>query len=252
MAKLSLAITENGCQIVFRELLPRNLFHLRLRAGFVTGTRIREALTPHPHLVGSLGRGRKGLIPHELIEFVQGDSLNRLMHQKDERVLAEPVEILRQAAAGLGYMHQNGYVHLDIKEENFLVSHDGNGKVNVKLTDFDLSCVEASCGRKHRSGTVAYMAPEQIRRQPVSFQADVFAFGIVAYHLAAGRMPFIGKSEKQRRWKQTSESYRLKPPSTYNPQLGPKLDRLIVRCLEKRPENRHPSMVYVCKGLERA
>lgn len=241
MARLYLAVDEHGTRVVFRELLPRNIFRFTLHRGFVNGTRIRERITPHPNIVDSFRHGRRGMVPYEVIEHVPGLSLRRLMQQKDPCIKTHGLEILRQAATALAHMHGKGYIHLDIKPENFLVIKQEED-ILIKLTDFDLSRDATPRRTRRPSGTVAYMAPEQIRRTPVGPQADIFAFGIMAYQLLTGKMPFVGKHEKQLRWRQCSEKFIPKHPADINPDLTPRIDEMILRCLEKRPEKRYPDM----------
>lgn len=248
MARLRLGITQDRQQVVFRELLPRNVFRLGMHRAFVAGTKVREVLSPHPLIVLSFERGRNGFVPYEIIEYVDGLSLRRLMQQKDACLDTDCLEILRQAAEALAHVHSKGYVHLDIKPENFIVVTGEEG-VRVKLTDFDLSRDAKPRHCRKPAGTAAYLAPEQIRGGMVGQPADIFAFGIMAYQLMTGRMPFHGKNEKQLRWRQSSKRYTPKPPSALNPDLTPKIDRIITRCLEKDPEERYPSMQYLCEEL---
>jgi len=250
MARLSLAVTADGQQIVLRQLLPLNALNLRMRRAFTNGARIREALSPHPNIVDSLEWGVRGLVPYELIEYVEGQSLRRLMQTKDPCVTSDPLAILRQCAEGLAHVHESGFVHLDIKPENFLVARLENG-LRVKLTDFDLSRESAPKKTRQQSGTAAYLAPEQVRKGVVGTPADVFAFGIMAYELVTGRMPFQGKHERQLRWRQTSDHFVPKPPKSVKPDLSPRVDRLISKCLEKDPASRFPSMAYLCEELRK-
>lgn len=250
MARLSLAITPDGQQLVLRQLLPLYALNLRMRRAFTNGARIRAILSPHPNIVDSLEWGRHGLVPYELIEYVEGQSLRRLLQTKDACVTSDPLAILRQCAEALAHVHARGFVHLDIKPENFLVSQLTTG-IQVKLTDFDLSRESTPKKARRQSGTAAYLAPEQIRKGVVGTAADIFAFGILAYELVTGRMPFQGKHERQLRWRQTSQRFVPKPPKTVKPDLSPKVDRLITKCLEKDPENRFPSMVYLCEELRK-
>ena len=220
------------------------------RRAFAEGTRIRALLSPHPRIVDSLERGAHGLVPYELIEYVDGISLRRLLQSKDARATSDPLPILRQCAEALAHVHECGFVHLDVKPENFLIAQGAAG-IQVKITDFDLAREAAAKRTRRQSGTLAYMAPEQIRKDVVGAPADVFAFGILAYQLVTGRMPFTGKHEKELRWRQTSLRFVPKPPKSLVPELHAKVDWLITKCLEKDPANRVPSMAYVCEELRR-
>ena len=248
MARLTLAHQGDGRQVVIRELLRRNLFRVRFHLRFVNGTRIREELTPHHSIVGSIRRGYARLVPYEIIEYIDGHSLRKLIQNRDPLIAAHSLQILREAAAGLAYVHGKGVIHLDVKAENYLVAVRDAGIV-VKLTDFDLSMETASAHRRQLAGTEAYVAPEQVKHGVIGPAADVFAFGIMAYYLVTGRMPFQGTTKKERLWQQISESFSVAPPRSLNPQLAPKIESIIMSCLEKDPAKRFPSMSYLCKEL---
>ncbi|HSH74379.1 MAG TPA: serine/threonine-protein kinase [Longimicrobiales bacterium] len=248
LAQLTLALTVGGRRVVVRELQPANLLRWRIRKGFINGTRIREQLSDHPNIVSQLERGRRGLVPYEIIEFIDGPNLKRFMQTDAERTRALVFDILRQAALAMAHVHQKGFVHLDIKPENFMVIDRPDG-IDLKLTDFDLSTDAKVRQIRRQGGTRAYMPPEMILGGVIGPRADVFAFGVMAYTLLAGRMPFEGKNEKQMRWRQTSESYTLKSPRTVNPEVAEKVDAVIMACLEKRPENRIPDMAILCREM---
>jgi len=248
IAHLKIAVLDDGTKVVLRELLPTNLFKWRLRQGFIRGTQIREQLSPHPNIIDSLERGREGVVPYEIIEYLDGVHLRCFMQQQQKCVAEHCIEILRQAAAALAHVHRKGFIHLDVKPENFVVVHVDE-KFIVKLTDFDLTVQAKERRMKKQAGTVAYMAPEQIRKDIVGPSADIFAFGIVAYQLVTKHMPFVGNSGKKALWAQTHDAYRIKRPVEWNPELTAKLDRVIMKCLEKHPEDRFPSMAYLCQEL---
>ncbi len=249
MASLNLAITPDGVQLVVRQLLRRNLFRWRLHRGFVNGTAIRDFLSPHPNIVYSVERGYCGLVPYEVIEFVDGSSLRKLLQTRDVIVKENSLEILKQAARALGYMHQKGIMHLDVKAENILIIKQEKGII-VKLTDFDLSRAAGDVRMRYRSGTETYMAPEQLKHGQIGPAVDIFAFGVMAYNLLTGKWPFQGDTEKEKRWKQMSSKYKVVEPVRYNRDITPKLNWLVVRCLEKNPAKRIPSMAYLKQELD--
>ncbi len=253
VARLTLAIQPDGTRLVIRELHPHLVFNLRVHRSFRNGTRVREKLTPHPHIVYSVETGYQGFVPYEVIEYVPGENLRERILHKDPIIQREHLTILRQAAAAIAYVHEKQYVHLDIKPENFLVD-DSQDEIVVKLTDFDLTRnIGKSAGfhDRHRSGTASYMAPEHLKKGNVGFQADIFAFGVMAYYLATGQKPFTGFTLTEMRRQQVSEKYKVTPPTKVNPGLSPKLEWIILRCLEKDPVKRIPSMSYLCQELRR-
>jgi len=248
MAMLTLGVQPDGKKLVVREMHPQHVLRWRLHWGFVRGTRIRERLSPHPHIVCSLECGHAGLVPYEIIEYVPGANLKERIIHKDPCVTQNPLEILRQAAAAVAHVHDCRIVHLDIKAENFLVDTREDA-IRIKLTDFDLSRDCRSRVDPCRSGTANYMSPEQLTSGQIGFQSDIFAFGMIAYHLVTGKPPFSGFSMEEMRQKQVSHSYEVVEPRRLNPDLTPKLNWIILRCLEKDPAKRFPSMPYLCKEL---
>ncbi|NOY80543.1 MAG: serine/threonine protein kinase [Kiritimatiellaeota bacterium] len=250
MARLTLAVQPDGTHLVVRELHSHLVFNFRVHMSFRNGRRIRELLSPHPQIVYPVESGYYGLVPYEVIEYVPGENLHERIIHKDNLVQRSHLEILRQAARALAYMHEKNIIHLDVKPENFLID-DSDGSLRVKLTDFDLSRDCRGVRRdRSRAGTANYMAPEQLTKGAVGVQADIFAFGIMAYYLVTGQKPFSGFTIEEMRRQQVSESYAVTPPSKHNPDLAPKLGWLILRCLEKNPARRIPDMSYLAKELE--
>lgn len=251
MARLTLATTADGHQVVLRELHRKYALRVKTRWLFIRGTRMRRALCPHPHLVCPISACHACIVPYEVIEYVDGENLRELIMHRRASVKTHALEILRQLAQGLAYMHEKHIVHLDVKPENIMVDlkpgHDG---LAVKLTDFDLARNVRTGGRL-RAGTASHMAPEQLTGGKVSFANDIFAFGVIAYYLVAGKMPFSGFSLKEVRRQQVSSKYEVPEPRRFNPELAPKLNWIILRCLEKDQKRRFPNMSYLLQELGR-
>ncbi|MFW5893674.1 MAG: serine/threonine protein kinase [Verrucomicrobiota bacterium] len=249
MGELRKGVQPDGTPLVLRELHTRHVFKPRVHLCFVRGTKIREMLSPHPNLIFSVDRGHQGLRPYEVIEYVDGANLRQLLDRKKEFVSRHLHAILVQSARALAHMHQNRILHLDVKAENFMVVAEGD-TVRVKLTDFDLArdC-ESACNR-HRAGTPKYMAPEELRHGTVDIGTDIFAFGVFAYYLVTGHMPFEGNTVAESRRNQLSDKYRVIRPSEWVKDLTPKLEQTIMQCIEKKSQKRLPSMAYISQMLE--
>ncbi len=251
MASLMLAVDRSGRQVVLRELHRRLALNFRIHLCFYRGIRIREDLCPHPHIVCPLSRGYCGLVPYEIIEYIPGENLRELIMYKPDVIRGCGLAILRQLVAALTYMHNQHILHLDVKPENILVDMSSEAGPVVKLTDFDLSRRFRGGHDRLRSVTASHMAPEQLRGGAVTFANDIFAFGVVAYYLVTGKMPFSGFSLDEVRRQQVSRTYEVTEPRRYNADLAPKLNWLILRCLEKDPEQRLPSMAYLQQEIGR-
>ena len=141
-------------------------------------------------------------------------------------------------AAGLDAAHARGLVHRDVKPANVLLAEDGH----VYLADFGLtrSAQEGAPEEKpHLSGTLDYVAPEQIEGEPPDPSADIYALGCVLYHCLAGEPPFAKRTQMELLWAHFNEQ----PPSLHQqrPELPEAIDPVIAKALAKEPAERYPS-----------
>ncbi|HLF28681.1 MAG TPA: protein kinase [Anaerolineae bacterium] len=192
-------------------------------------------------------------VPFIVMELVEGESL----YSRRPATIGELLVIARQVCDALDHAHAQGIVHRDIKPENILVIEPAgmavelpSQPVRVKLMDFGLARSGASrlTAEGALVGTVFYLAPEQALGQAIDGRTDLYALGVVLYELSAGRLPFTGDDPL------TIISQHLHappvPPSTYNPEIPPALDALILRLLSKRPDDRPASAAEVRQALD--
>jgi serine/threonine protein kinase/tetratricopeptide (TPR) repeat protein len=207
----------------------------------------------HPHIVPLLTAGESDGLPYFTMPFVEGESLRVRLARGGELPVAEGMRILREVAAALANAHEKGIVHRDIKPDNVLLSGGA-----AMVTDFGVAkALSASADDAHGSmtslgvalGTPAYMAPEQAAASPnIDARADIYAWGIMAYEMFAGRAPFSGRSPQAILAAQVSEApeHVLK----LRPSLPPPLAALIMRCLEKHAADRPQSAGEVIHTLD--
>jgi serine/threonine-protein kinase len=166
-------------------------------------------------------------------------------------VLLEHVaQILIDMAAALEHVHENGFMHLDFKPENVLVTQNAS----IRLVDFDLAQQIPEKPKKlskKNPGTPAYMAPEQLLGEPISNRVDIFSFGVAAYELLTNQKPFPGETPGEILKRQIDRSAFV-PPREYNADLPPNLEKVILRCLEREPERRYPFMGVMARELQAA
>src|SRR2546425_105247 len=168
----------------------------------------------------------------------------------DPVLLENVAQILIDMSVGLEHVHENGYMHLDFKPENVLVTRNAR----VRLVDFDLAQPipeKPTKMSKKNPGTPAYMAPEQLLGQPISHRVDIFSYGVAAYELLTNQKPFPGETPAQILQKQIDRSDFV-APRQYNPDLPANLEKVILRCLEREPERRHPFIGVMVRGLKSA
>jgi serine/threonine-protein kinase len=215
------------------------------------------AALQEPHIVPVLATGNAGGLPYFTMPYVEGESLRtRLL--RGEVSYGDAIGILRDVALALEYAHARGIVHRDIKPENVLLS----GRTAV-VADFGIakavSAARTMAPGASPSGTLtsigqslgtpAYMAPEQATGDPVDSRADLYAWGIMAYELLAGRHPFADKaSTAQLMAAQVME--KPVPLSEKKPGLPPPISALVMQCIEKDPGARPENAIAVVQGLD--
>jgi serine/threonine protein kinase len=185
------------------------------------------------------------------MEYVDGATLRELI-AKGELDVPAAIEVGMQVADALGRAHEAGIVHRDIKSDNIMVTRDGHPKILdfglAKLLDLasdsdpDATRLETLAVTQAGMvlGTVSYMSPEQARGMPADKRSDIFSFGVVLYEMATGRLPFQGQSALD-----TMHAIAFgatQPIHTIRTGLPFSLQRVIDRCLQKKPEDRYQDM----------
>ena len=177
------------------------------------------------------------------MEYTDGEDLASLLRRIGRLPQDKAVEIARQICAGLSAAHAKGVLHRDLKPANIML--DGRGQVVV--TDFGLAGVADEIrGAEIRSGTPAYMAPEQIEGREVTMLSDIYALGLVLYEIFTGKRAF---AEKTAGVPHGREDRTLRRPSSVVKDLDPVIEKVILRCLEENPASRPPNALAVSAAL---
>lgn len=241
IAILHRIVLEDSTQAVLRQLQSSKIFSIAQQQNFRRGVKLRAMLSPHPNLANTISTGLNAIRPYEIIEYVEGKNLKVLMNLRDPVIQKERLFILQECAEALAWIHTNGFMHLDIKPENFLVHHTAD-KPLIKLTDFDLAQPANNNAPRKQMGTPAYMAPEQFKDKTAFLASDVFAFSIMAYQLITGKDPFPADTQKEALKRQASMTVVPKPLLEYAPDICPALNKVIMTGLEKKRDKRYPDM----------
>jgi Tol biopolymer transport system component len=212
----------------------------------------------HPNILGVYDIGTHDGAPYVVSELLDGETL-RARIGESPLPQRKAVDYATQIAKGLAAAHERGIVHRDLKPDNLFVTRDGR----VKILDFGLAKMgDPSAGNSETVlanaapqtsagttlGTVGYMSPEQIRGQKVDHRSDIFSFGVVLYEMLTGRRAFQGDSAVETMNAILKEDPR--PAGNGGPPLPPGLDRIVLHCLEKSPEERFQSARDIAFDIE--
>ncbi len=186
-------------------------------------------------------------LPFLAMELFSSKNLKQDIREQSRRVAFYVTEIITQAAQGLAHLHEKGWVHCDVKPDNFLMSDKGE----LKLIDFSIAKRNKKGGGLFKGklkGTRSYMAPEQIRRKSVDGRCDLYSLGCVMYELLAGKPPFTGNSPDELLMKHL----RAPPPSlgAANNRVTTEFAELIQKVMSKDREERPPTMYSFLKEFQ--
>jgi serine/threonine protein kinase len=205
----------------------------------------------HPHIVRLYRYGRDRDLLYIAMQYVDGADLKAILDSYQAgREYVEPEEasrIVRQICLALDYAHGQGVIHRDVKPSNIML--DGQGR--VYLTDFGLALLTELGTRGEIFGSPHYIAPEQaISSANVVPQSDLYAVGVILYEMFTGQPPFDAQDPLDVAMLQMSEPPR--PPRELRAEIGPELEEVILKALEKQPRDRYQSGAELADALDRA
>jgi len=191
--------------------------------------------------------------PFMVMELLDGSDLRRQIAAHRVFAPAYVIELGRQICDGLAAAHAGGVIHRDIKPENIFVTAGRDGAVKFKLLDFGISRASARTETRRRrsgltSGTPAYMSPEQVRASPdYDSRTDIWSLGCVLYEMLTGASPFEGSTPEQ--CCAAVLDKRPAPIRVHRPELDPRLESIVMRCLSKQPRLRFSSALELRTAL---
>ncbi len=184
-----------------------------------------------------------------VMEYIDGTALDRLLSNGRTFTLDEIVSIFRQLLSALGYAHENGVIHRDVKPSNIMLTGSGE----VKITDFGIAKV-VGAAKLTRTGTGAgsllYMSPEQIKGVGIDNRSDLYSVGVTLYQVVAGKTPFEADSDYEIMTGHLEKTPIA--PRQFKSSIAPDLEDVILRALEKKPEKRFQSAQEMSEALGRA
>ncbi|HEV3004108.1 MAG TPA: serine/threonine-protein kinase, partial [Pirellulales bacterium] len=237
---------ETRRQVAIKVLSEKAAASKKIVARFARELEILKALK-HPNIVRCYGNGREGKEAYLVMELVPGGSIATLLKRRGKLTWEAVVEYALQICNGLAYAHSWGIVHRDLTPGNLLIGDDGQ----IKIADFGIARVQFGkrlTQTKHTLGTMAYMAPEQIRGTPqVSHRTDLYTLGCVLFEMLTGRLPFQADSTAPMLYAHLEET----PPRVASIALDCPvwLDALVSQLLEKDPTKRPYDAGSVAQAL---
>ncbi len=212
----------------------------------------------HPNILTVYDIGEHDGSPFIVAELLDGMELRERLDE-ESIPLRKVTDYAQQIVSGLSAAHEKGIVHRDLKPENLFITKDER----VKILDFGLAKLSEREGNIHGSedatrramtdpgvvmGTVGYMSPEQVRGQMTDHRSDIFSFGLILYEMVTGRRAFQEESLAET----MSAIVKEEPPemTESNPNISPSLERIVRRCLEKKPDRRFQSTADLGFALE--
>jgi formylglycine-generating enzyme required for sulfatase activity len=240
-------------KVLLRKLLDDPEFLMRFRNEAASTGRI-----DHPNVVTiyESGQAEDGT-PYIAMQYLEGETLRARLKSRGALPVKECAGIVEQVARGLGAAHKLGIIHRDLKPDNIFLTHGVEGELLVKLVDFGIAKLRESATHTLTGtvlGTPAYMSFEQasgMRSEELDARSDIYSFGVVAYEMLTGRVPFHSDTPLGYVRKHLSEA----PPPfrAVKPELAaPELEQVVMRALAKERDARYASVLEFARAFSEA
>lgn len=200
----------------------------------------------HPNIVNIYDAGYELGIHYIVMELAEGMTLKRYIRRYGRLSARETVDFSIQIASGIQAAHEHHIIHRDIKPQNILVSDSGK----IKVTDFGIA--KAATGDTIASstmGSVRYLSPEQARGGYSDERSDIYSLGITMYEMATGKVPFDGENTVAIALMHIKDE--ITPPRCYFPDIPLSLEKIILKCTMKHPEERYQNAEDLIEDLKK-
>jgi eukaryotic-like serine/threonine-protein kinase len=200
----------------------------------------------HPHVVRTYEYGETNRGDYYIVmEFIDGLSVQYLRESKALK-FPRKLEVVTQAAEALAEVHARGFIHHDFGPKNLLVDRENQ----VKMIDFGLAVPNTAAFRRpgNRTGTVQYMAPELLRREPTDERLDIFSYGVTMFEIFTDKLPYDATNSMAMMLQRINQP--PMDPARANPKLAPEICEIIRKATAKLKDERYASMNDILKDIQ--
>jgi len=201
----------------------------------------------HPNIVNVYDVGEDEGLYYIVMELVEGITLKNFIERKERLEIKEATGIAIQIAQGMEAAHANHIIHRDIKPQNIIISREGK----VKVTDFGIAkAASSNTITSNAMGSVHYISPEQARGGYSDEKSDIYSLGVTLYEMLTGQVPFVGDNTVSVALSHIQEE--ATPVRTLNPAITPSLDKIVQKCMQKKPERRYLTVSALIEDLKKS
>ena len=219
-------------------------------ANFVSKFRVEAQAAAglmHANIVNVYDVGEENGIYYIVMELVEGITLKKYIEKKARLSVKEAVSIAIQVSLGIEAAHNNHIIHRDIKPQNIMISKEGR----VKVTDFGIAkAATSNTITSNVMGSVHYTSPEQARGGYSDAKSDIYSLGITLFEMLTGRVPFNGDTTVAIAIKHIQEP--MPSPREFVPEIPVSVEKIVLKCTQKSPDNRYQSMSELVEDLKRS
>ena len=204
------------------------------------------AMLSHPNIVSVYDVSSSSGGDYIVMELIEGITLKQYIERKGALNWKETLHFALQIAKALDHAHSRGIVHRDIKPHNIMVLRNGT----VKVADFGIArgIAKGNTLRKEALGSVHYISPEQAKGEHVDARSDIYSLGVVMYEMATAKQPYEGSSPINVALQHINGTAVM--PSVLNSSIPTGLEQIVMKAMEKDPENRYDSALELAEAIE--
>lgn len=202
----------------------------------------------HENVIRIHDLGEVSGIKYISMNYIEGNSLKEVLQTTGKLTIEKSLDIAKQVCFALEAAHKKGIIHRDLKPQNIMIDKKGKAYVLDFGIARSLSWEPDAAQDGIVLGTPDFMSPEQIKGEKADATTDIYSLGIIFYEMVTGKLPFTGDSPTELLHKHLNAA--PERPSKLNPQIPPLLEKIILKCLEKKKKHRYQSLSEVLQDVE--